>query len=117
MFQRQLLNGKITCLDFLERIGLNFRTLEYSNVEVEANELKVAIETDDGSTINKNEDFNISIPRVCKICLVMDADTIILPCRHTQTCYSCTDKIITQDGPKHCPICRGVVEQYFQVFL
>ena len=109
VFQGQSLNGKITCLDFLKRVGLSFRTLEYSNVEIEANELEVARETDDEST---NEDTNISNARVCKICLGVNADTIILPCRHTQTCFSCTDKIITQDDQKHCPICRGVVEQY-----
>ena len=47
LFQRQLLNGRITCLEFLKWFGLNFRTLEYSNVEVEANERQVARETDD----------------------------------------------------------------------
>lgn len=113
VLQSQLVNGKLTCLDFLKRVGLNFRTLEYSNVEVEANELEVAKETDDKSTNFTNENINISNPRVCKVCLGVDADTIIPLCRHTQMCYSCTDKIITQDRHRHCPICRNLVEEYF----
>ena len=60
---------------FVKRVGLNFRTLEYSNVEVEVNELEVASETEYESTNITNEDINISNPRVCKICLGVDANT------------------------------------------
>ena len=45
IFQRELLNKEITCLNFLKSIGSNFQSLAYSDVEVEANELEINGET------------------------------------------------------------------------
>ena len=35
--------------------------------------------------------------RVCIVCLMREPDTLIIPCRHAQTCYSCTETIANSD--------------------
>ena len=35
--------------------------------------------------------------RICRVCLINEVDTLILPCRHMQTCYRCTEIISTEE--------------------
>ena len=121
IFQRKLLIGEITPLNYVKRIcpnfQLEFQTLDYSTFLANANDSEVEAESQSDGEISShsiNANKNEADPKTCRVCLVLNADTIILPCRHAQVCYSCADRIAITDGAKHCPICRGIVEQYFQ---
>ena len=124
ILQKKLLIGKITPINYLIRLypnsQLEFQTLDYSPFPVIANDSEAETEShSDGEisshSINTNE--NEANPRTCRVCLLHNADTIILPCRHAQICYSCAERLAFTDGAKHCPICMGIVEQYFKFFL
>ena len=42
-------------------------------------------------SINANE--NETYPGTCRVCLLLNADSIILTCRHAQICYPCAEKL------------------------
>ena len=98
---------------------MEFQTLDYSPFPVNANVLEVEAESQSdreisSHSINTNE--NEADPRTRRLCLLLNADNIILPCRHEKLLFL-SDRLATTDGVKHCPICRRIVEQYFQIFL
>jgi hypothetical protein len=53
----------------------------------------------------------IKIERRCSVCLVQQADVLILPCSHLVACKSCTDKI------QNCAVCRVKITGRLQVFF
>lgn len=48
---------------------------------------------------------------ICKICYVMDFDTVFLPCGHVMACFSCTNKML------NCPACRGKLNQIKHIYF
>ena len=82
------------------------------------------IEQDEIDVFSVSEDFEIALnvgeqsnERLCRICLLTEADTLITPCRHAQTCKSCTEIITISEELNKCPICRGPIQQFLQIFL
>lgn len=61
------------------------------------------------TTTNTNESKNEE--NVCKICLVNERDTCIMPCRHFIMCMECSSKL------RNCPICRCLIKDYFRVYV
>ena len=99
---------------------MEFQTLDYSTFRVDTNESQIETEgqsSEETSSQSICTDVAHSGLRSCRVCLVTKADTIILPCRHAEICYSCTENLFTTNGFKQCPICRGIIQQYFHKFL
>ena len=114
ILQNRLLIGEITPLNYLKSIStdyqLEFQTLDYSTFRVDTNESEIETEGQSGEETNSQficTDAAKAGPRSCRVCLVTKADTIIFPCRHAQICYSCAENLVTTNGCKQCPICRG----------
>ena len=89
---------------------------------MDRNELEIESENEgdgDGETVSQTKIIseNASNLRACRVCLEANGDTVILPCRHAQICYSCAEKSATTNDLRNCPICREEVEQYLQLFL
>ena len=120
ILQRRLLSGEITPSNYVKNIPnfqLEFQNLDYSTFLSNPNESEVGAESQSDEEINSQSirtNENEASPKSCRVCLLMNADTIMLPCRHAQICYSCVGKLAITSGVKHCPICRGIIEQYFQ---
>ena len=51
--------------------------------------------------------------KICNICFENTVDTLILPCRHAQTCWECTMNLLEPI----CPFCREEMTQLQHVFL
>ena len=107
ILQNRLLIGDITPLNYLKSIStdyqLEFQTLDYSTFRVDTNESEVETEGQSGEETSSQSictDAAQSGPRSFRVCLVTKADTIILPCRHAQICYSCTENLVTTNGFK-----------------
>ena len=69
---------------------------------MDINELEIESEDEgDGETVSQTIIIseNASNLRAC-------ADTVILPCRHAEICYSCAVKLATTNDLKNCPFCR-----------
>ncbi len=66
-------------------------------------------------------------PALCTVCLAQPRDTVILPCRHVALCVGCARRLTPAGGADSalgvppgagaCPICRGRIENYLQVFV
>lgn len=60
------------------------------------------------SLLEENE--RLRMLKRCKICLVVDIQTLFLPCRHLVCCQKCGDAV------SYCPVCRreilGTVKTY-----
>ena len=87
---------------------------------MDTNEFELESEIEDNEeTVLQPGSFNENAlnPRACRVCLIANDDIVILPCSQAQVSYSCAEKLTTTNNSKHCPICRGEVEQYFQMFL
>ena len=59
---------------------------------------------------------------LCVVCLVRPRDVVALPCRHVALCMSCARRLVASIGDDGaaggaCPLCRGRVENYLQLFL
>jgi len=66
---------------------------------------------------------------LCVVCLVRPRDTVCLPCRHVALCLSCARRLVqpVEDGSGGacggsgasgaCPLCRGRLENYLQLYL
>ena len=59
---------------------------------------------------------------ICVVCLVRPRDVVALPCRHVALCMSCARRLVASTGDDGtaggaCPLCRGRVENYLQLFL
>eukprot|EP01060_Flectonema_neradi_P019624 TRINITY_DN2685_c0_g1_i1.p1 TRINITY_DN2685_c0_g1~~TRINITY_DN2685_c0_g1_i1.p1 ORF type:complete len:208 (+),score=26.30 TRINITY_DN2685_c0_g1_i1:147-770(+) len=50
---------------------------------------------------------------LCKICMENTTDTLLLPCRHAQTCWECTMKL----SEPICPLCRKELTQLEYVYM
>ena len=67
------------------------------------NLVPTTIEQDEIDVISESEDFDIAFNvgeqsngRLCRICLLNEADTLIMPCRHAQTCKSLLKSFLFQ---------------------
>ena len=91
--------------------------LEGSVSHTDENEIDV-ISDDDAEDLpnNPNEEV-IETIRICRVCLIKEADTVIIPCRHAQTCNSCTETIASTYELNKCPVCRGPIESFLKIFL
>jgi hypothetical protein len=57
---------------------------------------------------------------MCSICLEHPRTQVCFPCGHTCTCQSCSLKLIEltrNNNLAECPICRGDVQQFMELFL
>jgi hypothetical protein len=63
---------------------------------------------------------------LCTVCLSRPRDTVILPCRHVALCMTCARRLAPPPGEGSagavpgagvCPICRGRLENYLQLFM
>ncbi|KAI6656109.1 hypothetical protein LOD99_1442 [Oopsacas minuta] len=112
--QQQLINGDITPNNYLKTITHQYKT-QFAR-------FKGFIESvENVDTENKEEDLiqDMSTEQnsnTCRICLVNVPDTLIMPCRHAQTCFSCTERIVNSDN-NNCPICREPIENFINIFL
>ena len=80
-----------------------------------------SVEVEDVDAENEAEDIVQDVSteentNMCRICLVNIPDTLILPYRHAQTCFSCTERVASS-GINICPICRQPIENYIKIFL
>ena len=119
--QRKLSLGEINPLKYLTEMSYQYKTgckkfealLQSTDDEIgdltEIEDFVVATPTNSIPQLSVNE-------RLCRVCLINEVDTLILPCRHIQTCYRCTEIISTEESHR-CPVYRGTVEQVLQVFL
>ena len=111
MYQQRLMSGEITFSNYLKNICHSFQTnFEYSENLMDTNELELESEIeDDEETVLQPGSFNENAlnPRACLVCLIANADTVILPCHYAQICYSCAKKLTTTNNSKHCPIWRS----------
>ncbi|KAI6658396.1 hypothetical protein LOD99_15198 [Oopsacas minuta] len=112
--QQQLINGDITPNNYLKTITHQYKT-QFARFEgfIES--------VEDVDTENKEEDLiqDVSTEQnsnMCRICLVNVPDTLIMPCRHAQTCFSCTERIVNSDN-NNCPICREPIKNFIKIFL
>ncbi|KAI6648195.1 hypothetical protein LOD99_12004 [Oopsacas minuta] len=112
--QQQLINGDITPNNYLKTITHQYKS-QFARFEgfIES--------VEDVDTENKEEDLiqDVSTEQnsnMCRICLVNVPDTLIMPCRHAQTCFSCTERIVNSDN-NNCPICREPIENFIKIFL
>nr|XP_047125471.1 1-acyl-sn-glycerol-3-phosphate acyltransferase epsilon isoform X1 [Hydra vulgaris] len=53
---------------------------------------------------------------LCKICLALPLEVVVLPCRHFYMCLQCSDNL-ANGGNKRCPICRSKIENFLNVFV
>ena len=51
--------------------------------------------------------------RMCVICLSIERDTTVLPCRHMCMCHECAQELRKQTSK--CPICRNHVESLLHI--
>jgi hypothetical protein len=68
---------------------------------------------DDASYLQPSFFLRVSAP-LCRVCMVNEADTIILPCGHFCMCGECAARS-SKDGI--CPICRVPIRMYFKVYV
>ena len=61
------------------------------------------IDQDEIDVISGSEDFDITSnvgeqtnERLCRVCLLNEADTLIIPCRHAQTCKFALKSLLFQ---------------------
>ena len=88
------------------------------------NLVQSTIEQDEIDVISESGDFDIAFnvgeqsnERLCRIFLLNEADTLIMPCRHAQISKSWSEIISISDELKKCPVCRGPIQQFLQIFL
>jgi hypothetical protein len=48
---------------------------------------------------------------VCRVCLLVERDTVLLPCFHLVSCASCRLRL------ENCPVCRQTITGSIKVFL
>ena len=78
------------------------------------NENGMDVISEDEDLPNVEDTENI---RLCRVCLVKEVDTLIIPCRHAQTCKNCTETIASSEELNNCPVCRGPIQSFLQIFL
>ena len=112
--QHQLINGEITVRNYLRVITHHYKT-QFQNFEMLASnvdEIDTQIEYEEiRQSLNREDNA-----RLCRVCLTNASDTLLLPCRHTQMCSSCTETINNSES-NSCPICRELIEEYLKIYL
>ena len=78
------------------------------------NENGMDVNSEDEDLPNVEDTENI---RLCRVCLIKEVDTLIIPCRHAQTCKNCTKTIASLEELNNCLVCRGPIESFLQIFL
>jgi len=78
------------------------------------NEFTKLLPDDKGSGTGKDvmtpQNPNLIDKYTCKICMVDEVNTVLLPCKHSLLCHNCASKVET------CPICRievGNILKYY----
>ena len=56
------------------------------------NEMDVISEDEDLQNVEDTENI-----RLCRVCLIKEVDTLIIPCQHAQTCKKCTETIASSE--------------------
>ena len=59
----------------------------------------------------EKENIELKEQRLCKICMVSDANVVFLPCGHLVSCASCAPAL------QLCPICRAVIKGTVRTYL
>ena len=90
--QTKLINGEINKLQYLESISYQSKTNLEDIVPSDNDEIDSFLDAEEVYEPN-----GVVSQRLCLVCLVNEADTLIIPCRHAQTCYRCTDTIVNSD--------------------
>ena len=88
--------------------------MQLGNLVPCTNENGMGVISEDEDLPNVEETENI---RLCQVCLVKEVDTLIIPCRHAQTCKNCTETIASSEELNNCTVCRGPIESFLQIFL
>ena len=91
--QRKLSHREMNTLNYMKAICYQYKTkiqdLENLFPRINNGDVEITPEIDDiAATTNIPE--NTVIERPCRVRLVKEADTLIIPCRHLRTCYQCT---------------------------
>ena len=110
-------------MDYLESIRYQYKTDFTRLIELvpskNENEIDVISDDEDHDDDNfpniPNEGDRENV-RLCWVCLVKEVDTLIIPCWHAQTCNNSTE-IISSSELNMCPVCRGPIEGFLQIFL
>lgn len=71
---------------------------------------------DDLEVGNKGVSQSMHVKSVadCSICLTHPVNTLMLPCRHYATCFTCTQTL--HASTNKCPICREIVLDFVKVY-
>ena len=83
--QRKLSQGEMNTLNYLKAICYQYKT-KFKDLEnlfpcINNGEVEITPEIDDIAAAT-NIPENTGIERPCRVCLVKEADTLIIPCRH-----------------------------------
>ena len=111
---RKLIHGEIHSVEYLESICYQYKT----NLEdiVNEHEIDRVLDAEDLYE-STSEAKDVVSQRVCIVSLVREPDTLIIPCRYAQICYSCTETIANSDVHNKRPVCRVQIDQFLQIYL
>ena len=57
------------------------------------------------------ENQELKEQRLCKICMVSDANLVFLPCGHLVSCAACAPAL------QNCPICRALIKGTIRTYI
>ena len=57
------------------------------------------------------ENTELKEQRLCKICMVADANMVFLPCGHLVSCAACSPAL------QFCPICRATIKGSVRTYM
>ena len=63
----------------------------------------------------ENNINNLKLERECKICMVKNADMLVLPCAHLAMCQPCEVRCRNQTKQR-CPICRKFYNELIKIY-
>jgi len=71
----------------------------------------------DEDSTNKKMNISNTLQEENKCCVCFDSkiDTVLVPCGHLCLCLSCA-KVITEQNPKRCPICKTNIQNVVKTF-
>ena len=61
-----------------------------------------------------NTSVHVETHTECSICMSSKVNTLMLPCRHFATCFTCAQTL--QASTNKCPICREIVLDFVKVY-
>ncbi|XP_065677294.1 uncharacterized protein LOC136092698 [Hydra vulgaris] len=111
-YEEKLSTGEWTPTKFLEASAFYF------------NDIKLTSEGDTEQEQDENPQENVQdhqqetrpMETLCKICLALPLEVVVLPCRHFCMCLQCSDNL-ANGGNKRCPICLSKIENFLNVFV